>query len=183
MNCYDKFGAVIDGHAYERSAIRRWLVTKSKTTSPVTREPMDYSNCKTDEDLKRRIQRYKEKIKTLSVFPPNDVAGSTNAQSTEIPKRYTDIFYQGAEYMEDPVLYLFDFFDSLIVRESISIQVRCTDAGGYVHTYDRKNIENWLKEKKVSPNNNQYLEMKDCHSDSALKLEIKAYRVRNGASH
>ena len=47
-----------DGHAYERSAIERWLTTKS--TSPLTGEALEYTGLFPNHSLRRMIRAWQE---------------------------------------------------------------------------------------------------------------------------
>ncbi|CAF0720998.1 unnamed protein product [Adineta steineri] len=46
-----------DGHIYERTAISQWI--KQQGTSPLTREPLDINNLRSDENIKQLCQSYR----------------------------------------------------------------------------------------------------------------------------
>ena len=47
-----------DGHAYERTAMERWLATKS--TSPMTGEALEYTGLFPHHMLRRQIREWQE---------------------------------------------------------------------------------------------------------------------------
>ena len=51
-----------DGHAYERSAIERWLATKS--TSPLTGEELEFTRLIPNHTHRRMIRQWQEAART-----------------------------------------------------------------------------------------------------------------------
>ncbi|EOD25208.1 hypothetical protein EMIHUDRAFT_206382, partial [Emiliania huxleyi CCMP1516] len=51
-----------DGHSYERSAIERWLATKS--TSPLTGEELEFTRLFPNHTLRRMIRQWQEAART-----------------------------------------------------------------------------------------------------------------------
>lgn len=70
-----------DGHVYERNAIIRWI--QEQGTSPITREPLDINDLRSDENIKQLYRPYRSNSVTYSCRTSTVSISSVTISSSE----------------------------------------------------------------------------------------------------
>ena len=70
-----------DGHVYERNAIIRWI--EQQGTSPITREPLDINDLRSDENIKQLYRPYRSNSVAYSCQTSTVSISSVTISSSE----------------------------------------------------------------------------------------------------